>query len=1207
MTRRVDEIFAEALALSGEQRASYLRHACGDDAALLRKLEMLLRADLEAVEFLVEPPDADGLDEPDELDKPRQPVDPDTTRVSAAAGESAGQRIGPYRLLERIGAGESAGQWIGPYRLLERIGEGGFGWVWMAEQREPIRRRVALKIIKLGMDTKQVIARFEAERQALAMMDHPNIARVLDAGATDAGRPYFVMELVRGMPIVQFCDEQRMDTEMRVALFLQVCGAIQHAHQKGIIHRDIKPSNVLVMWHGDEPSAKVIDFGIAKATGAELTQRTHFTEHRQVIGTPAYMSPEQTARGGIDVDTRSDVYSLGVLLYELLTGTTPFLVDDLMSKGFEEMMRTIREQDPPKPSTRLLTLAESGTRTASLRRTDTRRLRSALRGDLDWIVMKCLEKERGRRYETANALAADLRRHLAREPVVAAPPSRAYRLRRGIQRHKVPVALGTVIACLLVLGTVGTTVGMARAITEKSRSDTLAAAAMAAETEAVASEAAARAAAERAERAAAQAMAEAQTSRAVTNFALGMIGMTNPDLSRTARLSVIEMLDRVGESIDSSLLGQPSAEAALRTALAYAYNVRGHADTAYVHIERAMELIDRHPEVPLETRVEALLTRLNVRMILGEAWREAVPEIVDALQKYVFLKRPEFRAPMLEMRWLSRTGASPEEGVRLLETIIALADALADEDELVHRHVTNLIFAAGVKWYWVRQREPAAACLKEAVERYRRLYGEHSTYAIHAATTYGEMLMVSGDSDGAHAVLEPLARHATETLADDHILGHMAMLFMGQNLYSMGREDEAEAAIRGALERFRLLAAPHLYGRVLSNSVLTDLYERQGRLDRADELREDFARGLAGMRDLTWLPSAAARALPPDRRLMFEVKPLVAQPERDVVEHVAAIMDQWRSLPAGAPATAVAGAYVIMSLTFIDPYPAFAREIFDEVSAEMRQNPHLHEVWIARAAWHHVRCALPALVESGDVDALALAREAYETKRRVYGSGSPRVVRAQRLLGQCLVRFGRPDEAMPHLTAAHERTMVVPGPRHVDAARSFVDLVELHELTSEPERAIALAREHGRTLVEQSASALPVWRHLGTELPKLGGLPLELHELALRAADRAALAEPTAPHVAVARGASLFRLGQLAEAVAALREVDADTDASPDADTDATLRWGILALAEHELGNLDSATEALRHIRASPCPADDWLGRRFVKEVDAAIGHLLGD
>jgi len=360
---------------------------------------------------------------------------------------------------------------ISHYKLLQQIGEGGCGVVYMAEQTEPVRRRVALKVIKLGMDTAQVIARFEAERQALALMDHPNIAKVFDAGATDSGRPYFVMELVRGIKITDWCNQNQLSTTQRLDLFIRVCQAVQHAHQKGIIHRDIKPSNILVTLHDGVPVPKVIDFGIAKATnGQRLTDKTVFTAFEQFIGTPAYMSPEQAEMSGLDIDTRSDIYSLGVLLYELLTGNTPFDARELMASGLDAMRKTIREKEPVRPSTRLsqalvgddvrrLTSKKSKiqnpkpeiVRVSSRRLLQVRETIALLRGDLDWIVMKCLEKDRGRRYETANGLAADLKRHLDNEPVMARPPSTAYRLQKAFRRNKVAFSAGLAVAAALLL------------------------------------------------------------------------------------------------------------------------------------------------------------------------------------------------------------------------------------------------------------------------------------------------------------------------------------------------------------------------------------------------------------------------------------------------------------------------------------------------------------------------------------------------------------------------------------------------------------------------------------------------------------------------------------------------------------------------------------------------------------------------------------
>jgi eukaryotic-like serine/threonine-protein kinase len=419
------QIFKAAVKLRPQERAVYLENACGANDGLRQEVESLLAAHDRSIGFLKELP----------------------TRETAATID--------------MPLPEPPGTQIGPYKLREKIGEGGFGVVYVAQQSKPVRRNVALKIIKAGMDTKDVIARFEAERQALALMDHPNIAKVLDAGATQTGRPYFVMELVRGVPITEFCDERKTSTRERLLLFVDICRAIQHAHQKGIIHRDLKPSNIMVTLDDNRPIPKVIDFGISKALSQQLTENSFYTAYGQMIGTPLYMAPEQAQLTMRDVDTRSDVYSLGVLLYELLTGTTPFDKDTLQKSGFDEMRRIIREVDPPRPSARVSTLnAEMLSTIAARHHIDPRKLSGSLRGELDWIVMKALEKDRNRRYETASAFAADVARYLNDEPVQACPPSAWYRFAKYARRKKTVLTISSVVvlASLLAVGSVGYTV-----------------------------------------------------------------------------------------------------------------------------------------------------------------------------------------------------------------------------------------------------------------------------------------------------------------------------------------------------------------------------------------------------------------------------------------------------------------------------------------------------------------------------------------------------------------------------------------------------------------------------------------------------------------------------------------------------------------------------------------------------------------------------
>lgn len=524
---RISELFEAVRSLPKDECDEYLSKACGDDAELRKDIEELL------------------------AEHSRQsPLDTSTPGELAdlLASETTGDRDTPTK--------------IDRYTIIEHIGEGGMGSVYEARQKNP-DRSVALKVIKRGMDSKQVIARFEAERRAVAMMDHPNIAQVFDAGTTEDGRPFFAMELVHGVSIIEYCQIQKLDMASRLELFMQVCRAMQHAHQKGIIHRDIKPSNVLVTEVDGVPIPKVIDFGIAKATSGELDAHTAITMHGQLVGTPAYMSPEQTKLNGQHVDTRTDIYSLGVLLYELLTGTTPFTDKELLSKGIAEMMRVITDDEPEKPSTRLFTLEKQGTSTTIDQTISKPTLGSMLQGDLDWIAMKCLEKNPDRRYESSSALAQDIARFIHNEPVEARPPTRAYKIHKFVQRNRLQVIAGAVVLCVLVLGIAGTTAGMIWALDEQTN----------------------------AKRIAQVAENEAQTADAIVEYLLtDLLGAADPARMEGRDLTVRQAVSIASKSIKGEFADRPEIEARVRSTIARTLEQLGVFDEAEPHHRRKLEI-----------------------------------------------------------------------------------------------------------------------------------------------------------------------------------------------------------------------------------------------------------------------------------------------------------------------------------------------------------------------------------------------------------------------------------------------------------------------------------------------------------------------------------------------------------------------------------------------------------------------------------------
>ena len=697
------------------------------------------------------------------------------------------------------GESEAPGAVLGRYTLVSQIGEGGFGTVFLAEQREPVRRQVALKLLKAGMDTRQVIARFEQERHALAMMDHPHIARVLDAGATERGRPYFVMELVTGDPITLYCDRRRSPIAERLELFLQVCRAVEHAHQKGIIHRDIKPSNVLASTRDGKPHAQVIDFGIAKATGGELAAATLFTQQGQLIGTPQYMSPEQI-EGSADVDTRTDVYSLGVLLYELLTGVAPFEATVLHASSRREMERIVREVDPPRPSTRVQK-TDSVVWAAEHRQVEPHRLRALLRDDLDWIVMKALEKERDRRYDSPAQLAADIERHLQHRPVVAGPPTTWYRARKYARRHRVLV--GTAAATLVALLAFATTMAVqARRIAR-----------------------------------------ERDRATRVSQFLVDLFQVSDPDEARGDTITAREVMDRGAARIERELAGEPEVQAELMTTLGLVYESLGQYPTAERLFRRALDLHTRLAG-PEDAATLAARNGLAVTLFRQQRFDDAERVARDVLRARRRRLGPEhedtLRSTMTLANIILATGRAREAQGLLQPVLDARRRALGPE----HRDTIEVMNGLAGTFWWEGRHAQAEQLYREALEASRRTLGPDHPGTLALTRNLANLYMDLED----YARAEPLHRLALQqrlrVLGPEHPLTLASQANLGTTLLGLGRLEEAEQLHAQAL-RGRLRVLPRGHRAIgISWYCLARISARRGRASEAlERLRSALAAG----------------------------------------------------------------------------------------------------------------------------------------------------------------------------------------------------------------------------------------------------------------------------------------------------------------------------------------------------------------------------
>jgi serine/threonine protein kinase/Tfp pilus assembly protein PilF len=751
-----ETLFHHALAITDPvQRSAFLDNACAGDAALRGAVEALLKAHAEPGHIL-----------------------------DQASAESSATGTFPSSTVAAPSA-ETVGAHVGPYKLLQKLGEGGMGSVWIAEQTEPVKRRVALKLIKPGMDSAQIIRRFEAERQALALMDHSNIAKVLDAGATVTGRPYFAMELVKGLPITKYCDELHLSVRERLALFVPVCQAIQHAHQKGIIHRDVKPSNVLVTMEDGKPVPKVIDFGVAKALHQRLTEQTMVTEFGAMVGTLEYMSPEQAELSALDIDTRTDIYALGVLLYELLTGTTPLDRRRLRSAAYAEMLRLIKEQEPPRPSTRLTDSKDSLPSLAARRRTEPARLKKEVRGELDWIAMKCLEKDRTRRYETASALARDVVRYLQDEAVEACPPSAAYRFRKFLRKHRAGVLTAAGFAAVLLIGA-GISIWQAVRATH-------------AEAEARQNERQAKEAAEAEKKAKEAAEAQRKQAEAVASLLESMFTGLNPKADLNLKEELLRRLDVVAANLDKDYAGEPLVRARLREALGLTKRGLGEGRGAMVLHEQALAERER---------------------LLG-------PEHADTLESMHSLAAAMVAAGKLD------------RAVPLMETVLQKRKAKFGPD---HDDTLAAANNLAVAYQAVGELNKALPLFEETLARRKTMHGVNHIDTLCSMNNLAEAYHAAGDVDRATPLLEETLTRRKTVLPPDHADTLQSMSNLAAAYFLIGRRDEALTLMEDTLGKSKAKYGPDHPDTLTAMNNLASAYQTVGKLDRSLPLFEETLR-----------------------------------------------------------------------------------------------------------------------------------------------------------------------------------------------------------------------------------------------------------------------------------------------------------------------------------------------------------------------------
>jgi serine/threonine protein kinase/gas vesicle protein len=1204
--KRVEELFQLAIELRRSEREGFFRRHCGDDAELRAELEALLVQDDEGTKDFLTSPVLDGEGPPTKIDGAEPTV--------ATA------------LPERIGR----------YRLIERIGEGGMGAVFLAEQESPLRREVALKVVKLGMDTEKVLARFERERQALALMDHPGIARIFDGGTTEMGRPYFVMEYVKGQAVHEFCRRHGLSVRERLSLFARVCEAVQHAHQKGIIHRDIKPTNVLVTERDGHPEPKIIDFGIARAV-TRTEEETKQTRPTEVVGTSHYMSPEQADLAGANVDTRTDIYSLGVLLYELLTGVLPFDRDTLRKKSPAEIQSFLRHTDPLPPSTRLVRLEDPTTVIASSQIKDVRTLARRLSGDLDWITLKAMAREPERRYATASELAAEIERYLNDEPVFAGPPDWTYKVSKFVRRHRVGVMAGSLAVLSLIGGVIGTTWGMVAADHQaeeaklsakiadesadaaKASADEARAAEQRAEEERHSADEARHSAEEEREKAddarrtaeelRATAEVETRQARAVTEFLVEAISLADPEVALNPDTTLQDMLHRAGARVETTPFS-PEGEATLRRAIGQAFHSLDEVKLAQEHLERALEIQDGLEDIEPE-ELYATTRRLskvyedsdsrNARDLGLRACRMAT--------RIVRERYPEIGANLGRLLEEARRFDLGTLAERLHEIEGQLDEKLLDHEPLWLVVADAFQFMGYHLGY--QYGETGSLPFLEASLRIRReqLPPKNPEIA-KTSDALVKVLNQLGEHERAlQLVIGSIAIYSA-AYPQNHPWLLEARSLKGECLSLLGDFSEAERLLHDSYQALRETRGPESRASIDAAYRLVRHYEAERRPDEAERYREILAQGMAFGLNVTWRWDRRDAVFGPRHAELSEALEQLDRLTEELIEG-----KLLREIYLYRMRGVVDEIIRLRQAELPDDHPLsviVARVLQEHTRRVMPDSPEIHRIMcdeiLAVLGPHRARLTDPVAIVWKQISQLArhegdparaedAVRAALEVEREVYSRCSPEAVETELLLVLCLHEQGRLEDAEPELVMTWQECIGTLGPGHTVSGRALRTLIGLYDVLEQPERAEEFLRVHldGRRAKDTNAGRIDryAWFAVRSDV-----FSEELYRLALATARRGVETAPENGSLWNTYAAALYRVERYDEVL------DAIDRAMELGERTAPLDWPLRAMALHRLGRgpeAEAARERGRELVEDQRSPQVREARRLLAEADGVL------